>query len=597
MHGRHRNHSWSILFVLGVLVLLVSSCAPVPAPVPPGPTSTKPAETPPPELPSPMPTGTSAPEPPEAMPLPGANCSILNAPTKDFTTGSHFILDQVILTGPKAQFENNEDTWRKELDGQEIALIPLVTCDLGIPGPGTAEDLAGALSEFAHPDDRSLQSPFQNLPDRESRPIEARLYQVDIGQRDLTFVEALPLIAQTTSSTTEGEVFTDPNYLVGPLESGTPCADPTQTEANPFTVGGSPFTVGGSTGAPSGAEASPDIFWEQWALREIGVTMPDGKDPAPGDGVTVAVFDTSPFPEVSTAYSEWIDTVFPPFNLHLRFPALSNSLNPRPAKSQDVSNHGFFAVGLVHAVAPGSDIYLIRILNEYGCGDLFALTNAIADFMGFTTPTQELPETEWQKQVVLSLSLGVQQPDPVELSAYEWPEEIYSLSEVVHKAVERGAVLVAAAGNESIPTRPAARMQLPAAYPDVIGVAASTQDKTAACYTNNGDVGAPGADGIACTDGCPCVPLATSCSLTDGDCPWGLVSLSRASSTGYQFWVGTSFATPLVSGQAARLMSQPSALSTPSSVIGSILSQAVPPPVPQSQLGQGIIEVTNSATP
>lgn len=593
MHARHRNRPWSILLAVVIAATFVGSCV-VPTPVAPEPTGIAPTSTPVTDL-------------PELMRDPDAYCRPLEGSEGDkpqeAIAGSHFVLNQVILSGPTDRFnESNLGTWKQQLQEEGIELIPLRKCDLGILGSDTPQDPVGALSEFSHPDERPLSQPFKDLPDWRNLPIETRLYKVNINRDDLTFVQAVPIITQIVSRSSNGEgksfVFTDPNYLVGPQEGGMPCADPEVTEANPFTVGGSPFTVGGSAGAPSGAEASPEIFWEQWALKEIDVEKPGEGNALLGTGAVVVVFDTSPFEE-STSSPVPMDSVTPALNLYLRYPAMVNSLAPRPAKSQDVRNHGLFAAGLVHAVAPGSKIYLVRVLNEYGCSDLFTLATAIS---GVTQSLKELPPNARPARIVYNLSLGVPQPSEDELKKQNWQQEINLLEEAVNSAFDSNVVVVAAAGNESTPPGPPAQMQAPAYFKKAIGVAASTRDKTASCYTNNGKVGAPGADGgpkpagDGSTEVRLCAPLADQCGLMEWDCPWGVVSLSLASSTGYQFWAGTSFAAPLVSGLAAALLAPPPNLPNPTAVMNRTYARAAPPPTPQSQLGVGIMSVPASLT-
>ncbi|MFZ1398374.1 MAG: S8 family serine peptidase, partial [Candidatus Promineifilaceae bacterium] len=80
-----------------------------------------------------------------------------------------------------------------------------------------------------------------------------------------------------------------------------------------------------------------------------------------------------------------------------------------------------------------------------------------------------------------------------------------------------------------------------------------------ACYANDGDVAAPGGDGRSPEDPATmCEPRLNFC--TDGSCTYSVVgyvhpqTLAPGTTTPtHQHWVGTSFATPMVSGLAALL--------------------------------------------
>ena len=69
------------------------------------------------------------------------------------------------------------------------------------------------------------------------------------------------------------------------------------------------------------------------------------------------------------------------------------------------------------------------------------------------------------------------------------------------------------------------------------------------CYSNTGEVGAPGGDGGIAPN---CEPQLQLCNASE-PCDYGLVSLvsARSDTVGFAYWVGSSFAAPLVSGVAA----------------------------------------------
>jgi subtilisin family serine protease len=450
--------------------------------------------------------------------------------------GAHYILNQVIITGPASGIEEVV----QRLNATDAGLRQVQTCELGhlLPEQPAIEDwsdFSGSRGPAAHID----------FPPAVRAELTTSLYSLPLGRS----IEKL--IVEINRAGRDNWVFADPNYLTGPLDANpvSPCA----VEQDPFEVGGSPFEVGGSSTGGQGAEANPAVFWKQWAFRQIGLQADgSGRGRLTGDGVRVAVFDTSPF-------AAGLDPAqLPePIDLTLAFPEMANELTPAPTPSASgtmtnpitVADHGLFSAGLVYAVAPQSQIHLVRVLNDYGCGDLWTLNNAINQWAARHTERERLDK------VVLNLSLGVHQPR--DFAKENLPVGIVSLDEALLNAHGRGAVIVAASGNDSYASEESDKprpMQLPADWEYVIGVAASNPTSDFACYSNQGDVLAPGADGGPWEEEA-CRPIAHTCLSDEADCSFGVVSLATQPHIGYRFWVGTSFAAPLVSGQAALLLS------------------------------------------
>jgi subtilisin family serine protease len=305
----------------------------------------------------------------------------------------------------------------------------------------------------------------------------------------------------------------------------------------------------------------------------------------------VGVFDTSPYdlsPGVyETTVTEPITKPLMRLTVHHPFDLPAFAVSSTITTPVIVKDHGLFVSSLVYAADSLSEIHLYRVLDKMGCGTLYHLNLAMLNFIS----------NDWngklKQPAVINLSLGIQRPrdlppgkDPASylpqlgisdgqiIAAYQLAAvdpTIESLRTVVGLAFRAGMVVVAAAGNDSVNEPPSLPgmplgMQYPAWYSSVIGVSATDPEDNLSCYSNQGDVAAPGGaaePGMSQTPGPTgqpvsiCLPKADDCLTIDqpgqpSDCRYGLVGFSKESSTGYSYWVGTSFATPLVAGLAAR---------------------------------------------
>jgi len=453
--------------------------------------------------------------------------------------GDYFVQGQVIVTGPRAKID--------ELIGPSgtlTNLLKLEDCDL---------KYLGGLQGFGE-----LASQYFPFPPAVRNQLVMRLYEI----MDAAPVETMVRRINTAGS--KDYVFADTNYLTS-LMANNPCGNPETIGGSPETIGGSPFTIGGSTIVVTSSQGiSPTgLFWNQWAFEHIGIgpSVQERVITDTGAGIWVGVFDTSPFDdtELPVGQSRAVTTSLSPAltltaSHPVTVPALALPLTPTTIISKGVSDHGLFVSGLVHAVAPSSTIHLFRVLNEYGCGDLFRLNDALHVFV-----SQVISDRAKLDGAVINLSLGLRKP-MTDTDALE------SLLTAVVTADEAGIVLVAAAGNdswrkhnsegsglESTPLSAASPLapQLPAAYPFVIGAASSNVNRQRSCFSNWGDVYAPGGEGGPGTRNgveVECAPKIRDCN---GDCEYALISVATDHPAGFGYWSGTSFAAPLVSGLAA----------------------------------------------
>ncbi len=544
------------------------------------------------------------------------------------SSDGHFIDNQIVVIGAAqavAQVVSQVPT---------ITQQPLENCSLNYAGQVPELATAGAANNLFRREDLSSLS--------------VRLYQVDPGT---TVTEAVAAVNRNGA----GRVFADPNYLTEGMLDVEACGNPNSTGGSPNSTGGSPNSTGGSTGGPLGEPASAGTYANQWAFEHIGLgpALQSAYEVAQvnyqGNRIRVGVFDTSPYTltEVLTGTqtgaqtgtstntpsgtvvkaTEPITWVTPEFTLTVNLlltPTQSVLGSAAPSSSPsistvhvftDVSDHGLFVAGMVHAVAPQSDIQLYQVLDQYGCGDLYTLVTQLNTFISQVEADRQ---TGLVKGAVINLSLGVLRPrasdavtntitlsqtgDIVTYTLTLTPDDelkqayasllddpVNSLLFTLHAADRMNIPVVAAAGNDSwrdeYQTQPLAP-QLPAAYPFVIGVAGSNANRQRSCFSNWGDVSAPAGEGgpgtvlvVSSTNAIstptpagvvqsgpaqsstPQVVSSTTLISVTSNCAAsfdtplvGPVRFSARYGQGYATWNGTSFATPLVSGLAALVL-------------------------------------------
>ena len=132
--------------------------------------------------------------------------------------------------------------------------------------------------------------------------------------------------------------------------------------------------------------------------------------------------------------------------------------------------------GLVYAVAPQSDIYLYRVLDQYARGNLFVLCHAIIEFM-----VGVLSDQDALNGGIINLSLGLDLPD-------DWQDRagsgsVFALDIVLALAHCLGLTVVAAAGNGSRGSALLAS-RVPASQSYALGVMASNYENDRSCFSN-----------------------------------------------------------------------------------------------------------------
>lgn len=239
----------------------------------------------------------------------------------------------------------------------------------------------------------------------------------------------------------------------------------------------------------------------------------------------------------------------------------------------DFGNHGLHVAGTIGAVGntgigvTGVNWHVrirpVRVLGVGGFGTSYDVAQGVLYAAGLPADNGAGGTIQASAGAkIINLSLGS-------------PTNDTTLQRAVASAIQAGALVVAAAGNDST-----SQLFYPAAYPQVLAVAAVGPDAAPAPYSNFGPyvgIRAPGGN-FALGDG------------TDGvmSTIWDFATSSPA----YAWAEGTSMAAPHVSGVAALVLSQSPALD-PAQLRSRLLTYAVGP---ATSYGAGLVNAYNSLT-
>lgn len=222
----------------------------------------------------------------------------------------------------------------------------------------------------------------------------------------------------------------------------------------------------------------------------------------------------------------------------------------------DMTDHGLFVAGIINSLAPKAELHLYQVLNQYGLGDLRSIARALQQvFNDFQenklvvnlSLTMNMPLEEGHLKANDVLGVGreiLKRKASIERQSriFEW---ICDLVDTLDSRV------IAAAGNESKSSDQRPGALYPAAFDRVLGVGALEDDDGSvvpASYSNLADK--PTNKGLTTFGGMPGEKKGIL-GVYVGPFPDG-----SPNENGLAWWSGTSFATPIISGITATVLSK-----------------------------------------
>lgn len=297
--------------------------------------------------------------------------------------------------------------------------------------------------------------------------------------------------------------------------------------------------------------------------------------------VEVAILDTAPpqtlIDGAYTAGHALLATMYSKLRISY---AAANGI-PLPAEDEIVEahdyvmfDHGLFAAGIIHSIAPEATLHLVQVLNDHGVG------SALGIWRGLAQVAASLPAGA----LLINCSLVLATPSESELTNTLWanwgsPAEIQAAIEATfatldaplrwieanrrfaNNARQESATtlkpVIAAAGNDWQAGQPRPPARFPARSDFAFGIGAMKmgvdEPATYSCISDNpSNIGLMTCGGDALPTGFS-DPDKGILGIYLGTFPGN--GSTPANTTQWARWSGTSFATPVVSGTLARLLS------------------------------------------
>ena len=355
---------------------------------------------------------------------------------------------------------------------------------------------------------------------------------------------------------------------------------------------GTPKTATGASRLTAlGDPRSAQFLSHQWNMSVIRADSA-WEHTSQGQGTTVFILDTG----VDTAHIDLAGRVNTTLSTSFAFnPADTTDTIPLPF-SHDVAGHGTFvssqiatnSLGIA-AVAPQAQLVMVRVLDDNGAGDDFAVLSGIMYAADHGAD-------------VINVSLGgyLRRSNPFDLAFSDF------MQRAIDYATARGALVVAAAGNEELNTNTATGPH--GSYSDSlhvlaggirqvmsVGATGPVNQKnfdSIAVYSNFGK-----ADVAVFAPGGNTVDSTNIEDLVIGACSSALFP-ECADERAYLSGAGTSFSSPLVAGEAAVIKAQAKTKPSPSELEACVLSSADAPKgksKPDINYNFGRIDVLNGA--
>ncbi|GEM_PF-1955618 len=551
-------------------------------------------------------------------------------PPADVTAGEAPAGSDAAATFARDLAPLRSDVWRR-LRGLKAILKPLARPNIVVtqpqPDPGTPGvlmgwvllDRGGARSKALcfyqidlEPSDRDL------LPSERAKTVRTLVNVINRSLRPVS----IPVGGHTTRSIRIDAA--TPHWMASagqtscPVVTG-PASLPMRAPAPPLPAGAEQASQG---------EQAPRMTWSfdvgdlpLGQQSQSGVQTAGSNDPTPGQGVVVAILDTSPTQEaVGEAAKRYPDNwllnqVFasvkfeqPPsfrpdhFAPHLdRYLPYWHKETARVSAAGQIDHfaipdHGLFVAGIIRDVAPGAEIHLIRTSNDYGVSDVHTIAHTLRELV-----RTYRPENERARPLIVNMSSMFAVPATQHLLAHWFPRSFNALPVVrswlgdivvaitdLHSGLfelfdwlnEQGVLVVAAAGNDAQreePLRPEPRA--PARYgtelENVVGAGSIGMSGRPSEFSNRANVfwggsglAAFGGNAQLTPDGAPEIVTYDG----EPDAVIGIMSCKELplnggpNDTGWAYWAGTSFSTAVISGLAARTWASDANLPAPAVV-------------------------------